>query len=84
MVTPQCEEALNKLKALIASEPIMRPLNWECIFHVHVDTSGLVMGAILAQHEGRVDYAIYFSSQRFNKVEKAYSTTKHEALSMRL
>ena len=52
------------------------------MFHVHVDASGLALGAILAQPEGRIDFLIYFASRRFSDAEKAYTTTEREALGM--
>lgn len=64
----QCEDAFNKFKDLIASEPIVRPPNWECIFHVYVDASGVVMGEILAQPNSRLP-CLFF--QCLAKLKKA-------------
>lgn len=52
------------------------------IFHVHVDAFGVALGSILAQPEGKMDFPVYFASQRFSKAEQGYSTTEREALGM--
>ena len=49
---------------------------------MHVDVSGLTLGAILAQHEKDIDFPVYFASRRFSQAEKAYTTTEREALGM--
>jgi hypothetical protein len=58
-------------------------LNWDVEFHVHVDASLLVIGAMLAQNQIRkhVQLVVY-ASRLLNNVERNYSTTKHEALAM--
>ncbi|MCO5586775.1 hypothetical protein L7F22_040717 [Adiantum nelumboides] len=76
------QESFQALKDAISSKPILRQPNWEVIFHVHVDASGVAMGAILAQPEGKADYPVYFASRRFSKAEQGYSTTEREALGM--
>ena len=78
----QCQQAFEQLKLAIASEPILRQPNWEVIFHVHVDASGIALGSILAQPDGKLDFPVYFASRRFSKAEQGYSTTEREALGM--
>ena len=80
--TPECQRAFEQLKSIIASEPILRQPNWDIIFHVHVDASGIALGSILAQPDGKVDFPVYFASRRFSKAEQGYSTTEREALGM--
>ena len=46
----ECQLAFDQLKTIIASEPILRQPNWETIFHVHVDASGIALGSILAHN----------------------------------
>ncbi|MCO5567664.1 hypothetical protein L7F22_021358 [Adiantum nelumboides] len=48
----------------VSSKPILRQLNWDVIFHVHVDASRVAMGAILAQPDGKADYPVYFANRR--------------------
>jgi hypothetical protein len=50
---------------------------------VHVDASGISMGAILARPgDGSMDHPIYFSSKKLSQVERNYTTTEREGLAM--
>ena len=56
---------------------------WSTKFHVHIDASGIAIGAILTQPgDYGMDYPIVYSSQKLNKAERNYSTTEREALGM--
>jgi hypothetical protein len=56
---------------------------WENEFHVHIDSLGIALGAILAQlGDGSMDHPIYFVSQKLSQVERNYTTTKREGLAM--
>ena len=46
--TEECEESFHKLQTALSTAPILRALNWNIIFHVHVDVSNFAIGAILA------------------------------------
>ncbi|KAL3691906.1 hypothetical protein R1sor_005557 [Riccia sorocarpa] len=81
--TSQCQEAFELLKEKLSQGPILRPSNWNMIFHVHTDASGVAVGAVLAQpQDPKIDLPIYFASRTLNKSEKDYSTTEREALAM--
>ena len=60
----QCHQAFEQLKIAIASEPILRQPNWEVIFHVHVDASGIALGSILAQPDGKLDFPVVLCQQK--------------------
>lgn len=63
--------------------PILVFLDWEKEFHVHVDASCIVQGAVLPQaSEGEMDHPIAFASRKLSKVENNYSMTKREGLTM--
>ncbi|KAL3699575.1 hypothetical protein R1sor_017597 [Riccia sorocarpa] len=80
---PQCQEAFDLLKEKLSQGPILRPPNWNMIFHVHTDASGVAVGAVLAQpQDPNIDLPIYFASRTLNKCEKDYTTTEREALAM--
>jgi hypothetical protein len=52
-------------------------------FHVHFDTSGIAVGAVLAQPgEEGMDHPNAYASCKLNKAERNYSTTEREALGM--
>ena len=52
-------------------------------FHVHIDASGIAIGAILRQlGEEGMDYPIVYGSRKLNKVEQNYLIIEREALGM--
>lgn len=61
-----CKEAFDKLKEMLTSAPIIRPLNWNLPFEIMCDASNHAVGAILGQRIGRVPYAIYYASGTLN------------------
>ena len=75
--------SFGKLKRKLIEAPILRFPNWSIKFHVHIDASGLAIGAILTQlGDDGMDYPIVYSSKKLNKAERNYSTTEREALGM--
>ncbi|KAL3694202.1 hypothetical protein R1sor_007853 [Riccia sorocarpa] len=81
--TSQCQEAFDLLKEKLSQGPILRPPNWNMIFHVHTDASGVAVGAVLAQpQDPKIYLPIYFASRTLNNSEKDYTTTEREALAM--
>ncbi|KAL3684568.1 hypothetical protein R1sor_002590 [Riccia sorocarpa] len=81
--TSQCQEDFDLLKEKLSQGPILRPPNWNMIFHVHTDASGVAVGAVLAQpQDPKIDLPIYFASRTLNNSEKDYTTTEREALAM--
>jgi hypothetical protein len=51
--------------------------DWNKEFHVHVDASSIVLGAVLSQPgEGDIDHPIYFASRKLSIAEKNYTTTE--------
>ena len=51
--------------------------DWKKEFHLHVDASCTVLGAVLMQAgEGEMDHPIAFASRKLSKYEKNYNTTE--------
>ena len=51
------------LKKKLVEAPILKFPNWSVKFHVHIDASGIAIGAILTQPgEDGMDYPIVYSS----------------------
>jgi len=76
-------KSLDVLKGKLASATILVFQKWDVEFHVHVDASCIVLGAVLTQEGGEgLDHSIAFASRIFSKAEKNYSTTKHERFAM--
>ena len=81
--TDECKEAFNKLKKALIFSPILRALDWNKVFHVHIDASNFVIGCILAQPgEHNMDFPISYASRQLNSTEKNYTTTEQEGLTM--
>jgi len=77
------KKSLDILKEKMVISPILVFPDWKKEFHVHVDASCIVFGVVLTQvSEEDLDHPIAFASRRLSKVEKNYSTTKHEGLAM--
>jgi hypothetical protein len=50
---------------------------------VHVDTSSIALGVVLAQPgAGDIDHPLSFASRKLSTVEINYTTTKREGLAM--
>jgi hypothetical protein len=81
--TPECDKAFDILKEKLSTTPILIFTNWEKEFHVHVDASGISLGAILAQpRDGTMDHPIYVSSRKLLQAEQNYTTIEREGLAM--
>jgi hypothetical protein len=81
--TLECDRAFEILKENLDTTPILIFPYWEKEFHVHVDASGIALGAILAQPEnGNMDHPICFSSKKISQVEHNYTTTEGEGFAM--
>lgn len=81
------EETLERLKAVrvmkdkLATAPVIVVPNWERDFHVFIDTSGFCIGLVLSQLDDKgKDHPIYYASKHLSLPERAYTTTKGEAL----
>ena len=63
--------------------PILVFPDWKVSFHVHVDTSSIALGVILAQlGEGGLDHPILFARRKLLSVEHNYTTIEKEGLEM--
>ena len=73
--TAECHISFKKLKRKLVEAPILKFPNWSIKFHVHIDASGIAIGAILTQPgDDGMDYPIVYSSRKLNKAERNYST----------
>lgn len=79
----KCQRSFDELKEKLVIVPILVFLDWAKEFHVHVDGSSIALGAILAQpRDGEIDHLVAFASRKLSTVEKNYTTTKREGLTM--
>jgi hypothetical protein len=81
--TLECDKSFDLLKEKLNTTPIHIFPNLENKFHVHVDASGIALGAILMQpRDGAMDHPIYFASRKLSKYECNYTTIEREGLDM--
>ncbi|XP_031112037.1 uncharacterized protein LOC116016008 [Ipomoea triloba] len=78
----ECQEAFDKLKALLTSAPIIQPPNWELPFEIMCDASNYAVGAVLGQKVGKQSHVIYYASRTLNTAQCSYSTTEKELLAV--
>ncbi len=56
--------------------PIIVFLDWKNDFHVHMDASYIMLGAVVTQlDEGDIDHSVAFASRKLSKPKKNYLTT---------
>lgn len=81
--SPQCEEAFNKLKLVLMSNPILTSPNFQKPFIIAVDASDVGIGGVLFQRneEGEV-HPIFYFSRKLLVTERRYSTTEKEDLAL--
>lgn len=83
VLTGECQEALDKVKAILSCEPVLRASDFSFPFKLAVDASDLGVGAALLQADGNsVDRPIAYFSEKLNQHQKRYSTIEKEALAL--
>jgi len=78
--TTECEQALQRLKTLISSAPVLKNPRFDIEFIVQRDASDVGVGAVLSQSDDDgVEKPVAFASQSLSARERNYSTTEKEA-----
>ena len=81
--TEGCQTAFVNIKDRLVNAPILAPPDWSKAFHVHADASNTAVGAVLCQaDDAKVDHPIYYASCNLSDLERNYTTTEKECLSM--
>ena len=81
--TSDCQNAFDKLKAILRSEPVLLAPNFNKEFKLAVDASDVGAGGVLLQEDDNgVDDPVCYFSKKFNKHQKNYSTVEKEFLSL--
>jgi hypothetical protein len=72
------------MKTSLTTLPVLIIPDWTKEFHVHIDASNYVIGAMLGQNrDDTIDKPIiYYANRLRTRVEKKYSTIEKEALAM--
>ncbi|KAJ0800640.1 putative nucleotidyltransferase, Ribonuclease H [Helianthus annuus] len=72
--TKASDVAFNRLKQAVTEAPVLTLPNFEHVFQVECDASGLGIGGVLSQ----LNRPISFFSEKFNETRKRYSTYDKE------
>ena len=81
--TKSQQQSFDAFKQKLKEAPILVYPNYDKEFILYTDTSGVAVGAILAQLDDEgLDHPVAYSSHIFNKHEKNYSVTKKECLAV--
>jgi len=73
-----CQEAFDKLKAILTKEPLLKYPDFEQPFNLTCDASNFAIGCILSQGPIGNDPPIAYASRTLNKAEQNYNTTEKE------
>jgi len=80
-MTPEGQQAFEKLKEMLSSAPVLRSPDFSRPFYIHCDASKTGVGGVLVQKsENGDEFPIAFVSKKLNKAQKNYSVTEQECL----
>ncbi|XP_072182256.1 uncharacterized protein [Diadema setosum] len=78
-----CQVAFNRLKAMLASSPVLAAPNFDKQFILMVDASDTGGGGALVQMDDNgVDHPVTYMSRKFNKHQRRYSSVEKETLAL--
>ena len=64
------------------SAPIIISLDWDCLFEVMCDASGVALRVVLGQRKNKIIHPIYYASKALNEAQKNYTVTEQEILAV--
>ena len=76
------EKALNSLKGLLESKPILKLPEMDKLFVLRTDASDKGEGAVLLQSHGGSLFPVAFASKKLSDRERKYSAMERECLAM--
>ena len=76
--TVECQEAFNKIKSIIAKEPLLAYPDFSKPFEIHTDASKVQLGAMISQN----NKPIAFYTRKLSPAQTRYTTTERELLSI--
>ena len=79
----KCQDAFDRLKAILKSAPVLLAPDFDKCFKLAVDASDVRIGAVLLQKDNNgIDHPVCYFSKKFNKHQKSYSTIEKECLAL--
>lgn len=79
-LTSDCVQAFNTLKYVLTHAPIITTPDWTQPFLLMCDTNDFVVGAVLAQHKGKLLHSIYYANKTLIEAHINYITMEKELL----
>ena len=76
--TDLCQEAFDKLKVAVSSEPVLRLPDFGLPFEVHTDASDKAIGGVLVQEK----YPVAYESRKLNEAEQKCSAHEKEMITV--
>ncbi|XP_071944659.1 uncharacterized protein [Antedon mediterranea] len=82
--TPECEDALVKLKQALCSDPVLRNPDFNAEFILQTDASDRGLGAVLSQlGPDGTDHPVLYLSRKMFPREQNYATIEKECLAIK-
>lgn len=78
----ECEADFVEIKELVCKAPILRCPNWKLPFHISIDASQTIVGAVLGQQEDKKPYEIYYVNKNLTLAKLNYTITEKEFLAI--
>ena len=80
-----CQDAFEKLKKLLCSQPVLWSPNFSKEFILQTDASDYGIGAVLSQFDAEgIDHPVAYYSRKLLPREQRYSTVEKECLAIKL
>ena len=79
----KCQDAFDRLKAILKSAPVLLAPDFDKCFKLAVDASDVGFRTVLLQEDNNgIDHPVCYFSKKFNKHQKNYFTTEKECLAL--
>lgn len=78
----EAENALQAIKNILVSEPVLANADYSKPFVIQTDASDLGMGGVLVQGEGAEERVVAYTSAKFSATQRNYQTTERECLAV--
>ena len=79
----KCQDAFDRLKAILKSAPVLLAPDFDKCFKLAVDASDVGIGAVLLQEDNNgIAHPVCYFSKKFNKYQKNHSTIEKECIAL--
>ena len=83
--TTACQEAFDRVKAILLSSPVLTVPDFDKQFKLYVDASDVGAGAVLQQEDNQgIDHSVSYFSRKFEDTQRRYSMIEKETLALLL